>query len=612
MQYLKHINIFLLYKLFFLLPTFAQSLPQKLALTFINDTTTLPNNFIPYTTQHSSHNACIQYLQNTLLQNLYTQGYVSTAIDTLFRSQTTDTLTTNATVYVGTKYNEIQLNIKKIPYALLQKIGYKINPQSNYLTLPFYKVPFLIDKILSNAENNGYPFAQIYLDSLQIQGANIQAILQYLPQKRITIDSVLIQSNDVKINKKYIYNFFNIHKNDFYNESKIQKISALTTQLPFATEIRPPHVVFIEKTAKINIFLKQQRSNQFDILLGLVQKNTSYSPTPNAAPKYELTGEGKLFLQNTFGQAETVGLQYKNYPSQGKELKVNAALPYIPFLPIGVDTKFELFIKDTLYRNLNTQVGVQYLLQGVNFLKAFVNQESSAILSIDSVALASQKKLPAILDVKNIFYGIEYNAEQVDYRLNPQKGWQLKATIAVGNKKVLPNTKIINVGKSLQTDFNTQYDSLNINALRYKIKIQAAKYTPIGKHNTLKIGVQAGFMPTKNTFQNEVYRIGGTQLLRGFNEQSIYTTQYAISTFEYRYSISTNSFFSAFSDVGYVQYTNNETLTRKYDLPIAFGIGANIETKAGIFAISYALGKQLNAPFSVKNGKVHIGYISYF
>jgi len=49
-----------------------------------------------------------------------------------------------------------------------------------------------------------------------------------------------------------------------------------------------------------------------------------------------------------------------------------------------------------------------------------------------------------------------------------------------------------------------------------------------------------------------------------------------------------------------------------FDYPYGFGVSAAIETKAGIFGITYAMGKQLDNKISFKSAKIHFGYINYF
>jgi hypothetical protein len=45
---------------------------------------------------------------------------------------------------------------------------------------------------------------------------------------------------------------------------------------------------------------------------------------------------------------------------------------------------------------------------------------------------------------------------------------------------------------------------------------------------------------------------------------------------------------------------------------LGFGAGLNFETRAGIFAFNYALGKKNQNPIDFRAGKIHFGYISIF
>jgi hemolysin activation/secretion protein len=107
-----------------------------------------------------------------------------------------------------------------------------------------------------------------------------------------------------------------------------------------------------------------------------------------------------------------------------------------------------------------------------------------------------------------------------------------------------------------------------------------------------------------------MFLLGGYQLLRGFNAQSIYANAYAIGTVEYRYLIGQNSNFYVFSDFGESQFKNNAT--QYNDGFLSFGIGMAFETKAGIFNFNIASGKDRSNKFGLNNAKVNIGYVALF
>jgi hemolysin activation/secretion protein len=117
-------------------------------------------------------------------------------------------------------------------------------------------------------------------------------------------------------------------------------------------------------------------------------------------------------------------------------------------------------------------------------------------------------------------------------------------------------------------------------------------------------------MQAENIFLNEAFRIGGNNSLRGFDEESIYATSYCIGNLEYRFLFEQNSYLFLFGNGAWYELnTENEYVN---DLPYGFGAGVSFQTKAGIFSISYALGKQFENPILLRAAKVHFGIVSVF
>jgi outer membrane protein assembly factor BamA len=99
--------------------------------------------------------------------------------------------------------------------------------------------------------------------------------------------------------------------------------------------------------------------------------------------------------------------------------------------------------------------------------------------------------------------------------------------------------------------------------------------------------------------------------LRGFNEESIYASQYAVFTAEYRYLTGLNSYLFGFTDVG-ITKTHFQTTNFANNF-ISAGIGLNLESKFGILNLSYAIGKRNDVKFNLSEAsKIHFGYINYF
>ena len=159
--------------------------------------------------------------------------------------------------------------------------------------------------------------------------------------------------------------------------------------------------------------------------------------------------------------------------------------------------------------------------------------------------------------------------------------------------------------------FASLYDTITTTAYQYRIETQTDYYLKIGKRATIKLGVKSGSLFSSSLVAaNEQYRIGGSKILRGFDEESIFATQFAVGTLEYRFLIGKNSYLYTFLDGAYI---HNQTRSfDNNDTPYGIGAGITIETKVGLFGVTLAAGSQQHNGIDFRNIKTHFGYVSYF
>jgi len=208
--------------------------------------------------------------------------------------------------------------------------------------------------------------------------------------------------------------------------------------------------------------------------------------------------------------------------------------------------------------------------------------------------------------------GLTYDLNNTNYRFNPRMGNELSLLGSVGTKTVKENPLIAQLKDPNAPDFNfaSLYDTVKRHSYQLLARLSAAHYFPLSRASTLKLGANGGVFSSPKTYRNELFLVGGYRLLRGFDEQSILASQYAVGTLEYRYLVGLNSFFFLFTDLGYAE--NSSVSVKSSNTFIGSGLGMAFETKAGIFNISFAVGKRNDTPFNLQQSKIHIGYVTYF
>jgi outer membrane protein assembly factor BamA len=522
------------------------------------------------------------------LQSILFACFDNAYLTASFDSVIVDSLSMKAYLNFGMQYKWASLKKGNVDEGVLSEIGFR---EKLYSDKPLYfkSVKRIQERLIVYYENHGYPFASVRLDSIMINGESISAQLMLVKNKEIKIDSIVIKGT-AKIVPVYMYNYLGIKPGSLYDESQLKKVNTRIAELPFVRSTKPANIVFTDNFNKLVLNLEKRRASQFDGIVGILPDNKT--------GKILFTGDVRLKLQNGLGRGELIDLNWRRLQTQTQDLKARLVYPFILRSPFGLDYNFKLYKKDTTFLDVNQNIGLQYLLIGGNYLKVFYNNKTSTLLSTKGLEYLTT--LPPNADVKTNMYGLGLKYEKLDYRLNPQKGFSIQVNASAGTKVIKKNAKL-----------NPEvYENLKLNSAVYNGEFEGSVFVPIADRSTLKVGMQSAFIYGEATFQNELYRIGGLKTLRGFDEESIYASAFSILTLEYRFILEQNSYLYVFGDGAW--YENNEVSKYIRDTPYGFGAGISFETKAGIFSINYALGKQFSNPIELRSGKIHFGIVNYF
>jgi hypothetical protein len=541
--------------------------------------------------------------RNAELKNFLFRCYEEGYLEASYRDFQKDSLSETAIIFIGNKWEWLHLRNGNVDDVILDRIGFKERLYSGK-PVNYTQVNGLLNDILIYCENNGYPFAVVRLDSLKAVDGILSAGIFLNKNKLITVDSILTKGS-AKIANRYLGNYLGLRTPTIYKEDVILKIGTRLKELPFLTEERPTQLVFNDNRVNIILNLKKRNASNFDFLLGVL-------PNSSSTGKLLVTGDGQLNLNNPFGAGESLNFRFSQLPGRTTQVMLKAAYPYLFGLPFGIDGEFHLYKNDTLYLDVKGQIGFQYLFTGTNYIKVFFKNASTSILSIDTNTVIQTRQLPSYLDMNTKFYGSEYKFEKVDYRLNPTKGWSVFVNGQAGTRTIKENAKIVGLSDpgDPSFSFSSLYDSLDSKQTQYQLTGSIDAYWPLSRRSSFKTSYHGGHIISSQIFFNELYRIGGFQLLRGFDEASLFVSQYHIITLEYHYALGQNSYTYLFFDAGYIE--NKSAVPFYSDVPIGFGAGFNFETKAGIFGVSYALGSRQGNPVEFRAAKIHFGYINYF
>jgi outer membrane protein assembly factor BamA len=452
--------------------------------------------------------------------------------------------------------------------------------------VPASDFPALAERLVTRMENDGYPFAAVSLSPLTEPDSNgVVADFTVDAGPLVRYDSVMVKGT-LKLRPRFVQAFLSWRPRRKYMERNVARIAQKMNGLPYATVTRETGVEFVGDKAYLYLFADKQKVNRFDGYLGLV-------PVSERTGKVMLTGEVNLMLQNVFKIGETLELRWQAPERRSQYLLANADFPYWFGTPFGLSGHFVLDKKDTSYLNMNYRIALTYSFLGSNALRLYFDYTTSSILRPELVTAVEGDTLS--YDFRKPMYGISLNYSRLDDAIQPRSGVRLCADIAAGSRRILPNTAV---------DAEV-YEGLLMRTTHYRMQGEVAGFVPIRKRWGWMAGVSGGMLLGNQQIYNDLFRIGGTRTLQGFDEMSLYASSYLIAQTEFRFWFARYSYLNVFFNGAW--YERKLSGSYYYDYPFGFGLGATFHTKAGNFYISYALGQQRGNPVSFKTGKIHFG-----
>jgi hypothetical protein len=506
-----------------------------------------------------------------LQMEAYQHGFLTFSLDTI---RQIDSVTYAIKGIVGPAFKEIILETDQETRKKLRKLGIQPRTTGSSKASP-QEIARLLKLILNTLENNGYPFAQVGLENLEIDGKTIHTTLFVHPQAEVRWTEIHLIGEKTGVSPKFIENYLHLKVGELFSQEDLNLIPLRLKQLTWLKETRPVELLFTETGAELFLYLESKPVSLFNGTVGLQQNPTTLT--------YQLTGDLRLKLQNVLRRGELFDLNWRSIQPGTQQLKTALSYPFLFNTPFGIDGQFQLFKRDSTFLEIKSTLGVNYFLSAGNTLKAFYRNGSSSLLGSTSSSTNYGT-------VKSNQYGLSVTHQTIDYLPNPQRGllWTIEGS--AGQRRV---TK----------------DTLTEKSLLFSGKLLIETYLPLGKRHVIKFASLSETYYTENIQQNELTRFGGNLSQRGFMEDELLSTTRTTATVEYRFLLDRNSYFFAFYDQSWYERNTSGYLN---DHPLGFGAGLSFGTNIGIFSLTYALGQQQNNPILLRDSKIHFGYVAYF
>ena len=500
-----------------------------------------------------SINSEIEKISN-LLKNM---GYFTNTIDSIKKIDkkysaffSFNDLIEKAIIRIDSSENATIKNIKLINNSFEIKIS-ELEP--------------MLNSISETLDNQGKSFSKVQLKNIQIKNKTLFADLKINPSEKRTIQKVIIKGYE-NFPTSFLKNYFRIKPSTIFNQKKMEEISSNSKNLPFIEEIKPPEVLFTKDSTQLFVYISKKQNNSID---GIV----NFSSKENGGVLFN--GMLDVRFQNIINTGERFEIFWNSIGEERQEFKITTEIPYIFNSIISPEIAFSIYKQDSTFLNTNFKANLKFSLD--SFYKLGIQYESESSENLEQLATNN------IETFSNNFYGIYFSYTKPRNDVFYLDKFHFDINPALGKRKT-------------SNDFTNQF----------KIKTTLSYIWDINPRNSLYIRNETGYLNSDTYLTNELFRIGGANSIRGFNEQSIFTESYTFFNIEFRILTNSRSYIYSITDFGRFSSQNEQKSI------VGFGIGYLFNTKNSQININVAAGKNNSNAIDFKQVKLIVNWKNFF
>ncbi len=442
---------------------------------------------------------------------------------------------------------------------------------------------------LNYYEDTGNPFAKVVINSVYVYHDSLKdesladIYLDFVKGEDRKIDRVEITGNSST--KDYvIVRELRLNKGEMYSQSKIDELPKRLNRLRFFDPVEPPQF-YINSAGEgvLSLNVKEKQTNNFDGIIG-------YIPGTKDNPKGYLTGLVDISMRNLFGTGRAAAVKWQQFDRYSQELELKYLEPWLFGYPFNINGDFYQRKQDSTYVQRKISGALEYL--------ATENISASVLVSSERV-IPTISKNPGftVFSSGALTTGLNLKFDNRDDPYSPTEGLLFFTSYSFSRKRIYGPKQFIT------PEINT-----NVNLQRFTLDIGG--YYQLFSRQVVALGLHGKELRGSFFENSDLFRLGGTNTLRGYREEQFLGSRIGWGNLEYRLLLTRRTFAFLFFDAGYY-YRKPEperNILKQEGFKTGYGVGLNIETGVGVLGVSFALA----AGDSFSEGKIHFGIVNEF
>jgi outer membrane protein insertion porin family len=521
---------------------------------------------------------------------LNSAGYFNSSFEDSEAQSSIDSLTVNIILHV--KEGEPTF-VKELFFSTDDTINVEEHLSAiSYLKGEIFKrheIETSINSLLSELENEGFPFASIKIQSVYFYSDSlnddhfVDLYIKLEKGLKSKIDKIEVAGNNST--KDYvIVRELRIDAGEEYSQERVNNFPNRLNKLRFFEPVQAPQFyVDSDNNGVLLIKVKEKNTNNFDGIIG-------YVPSASDNESGYVTGLVNVTLRNIFGTGRAAAVRWQKLTRENQELELKYLEPWLFGFPFNLNAELFQRIQDTTY--------VQRSIGGALEFLATENISASAFVSTEEV-IPTERDVPVftVYNSSTLTTGLSLKIDLRDDPLATTGGFLFETSYSFSRKKINGPAEYITPG--LETNPNLQ-----------RITAGFSAYYELFFRNIVAINVNGKELTGPFFEQSDLWRFGGTRTVRGYREEQFLASRIAWSNMEYRLMLTSRSYAFVFFDAGYyfIEADESKGIVKNEDLIFGYGLGITIKTAIGLLGVSFALAKG----DSFSEGKIHFGIINEF
>ena len=483
--------------------------------------------------------------------------------------------------------------IENIYFALADSSGIKkINQDFNFLKGQIfnkYDIEESISGILTDLENNGYPFGYFQITSVYLYDDSAGSehladlYIRFDEGRKSKIDKVQINGNTST--KDYvIIRELRVSEGDEYSQQRVEDFPKRLNKLRFFDPVPVPQFYLDkENNGILLINVKEKNTNSFDGIIGYVP------PATDKVSGY-VTGLVNVTLRNIFGTGRAASVKWQKLTRESQELDLKYLEPWLLGYPFNINLGLFQRIQDSTYVQRRYGGSLEYL--ATEDISA-----SGSVLQEEVIPTVRTVPVFTVYNSSTLTTGLDLKIDLRDDPLSPTSGVLFLTGYSFSRKKISGPAEYIS--PTLETNINLQ-----------RITASFSFFYELFLRNVIAVSVNGRELRGPFFEISDLWKLGGTSSVRGYREEQFLASRIAWTNLEYRLLLTRRSYAFLFFDSGYYLHEADPErgVQKSEDVILGYGLGITVETGIGLLGVSFALAQG----DSFSDGKIHFGIINEF